>query len=819
MNVIKTIVQLSAYSSAMIISVMLLKAVFKNKIHLKLIIFLWMLVLLRLIIPFTASSPIHLDSLFELNKQSDESDVGAADVEIVENQMLDNDSLSENAELNFEDAYAATDGQQSNETTATFWNNIIKYIKSTAFWTYMAVIWAAGALIISAVNIINYIRFNRLIKGSSEARSFEIGHAVNKIKSMLKIKGEVKVIVSRHVESPVTFRIFNPVIILPLCFINRISKEKLHMILLHEFCHIKRKDIFYNVLWMAAKTIHWFNPLVWAAYSNYAEDVELLCDELVNSYLNKEQSFIYSQSLIDVIRLSKNQVNLPAAMSFCKDKSKLRKRVENMLNPKKKLKAAGGISLLTAAIMIVACFTTACQPTPQHAIEAAYVAEIGTETQAEIEAENGVQAETETQTLEENADTLKITDEIYNETETIRIDIDADVVPMSEQAVTIAQLEIYNFTDAEMERMVKVFFGGDVTYYDYLTSTKADYAQNIAFLQERLTLDDDELIVLYEEKDITDVDEIKAHINKVIGELEALEALAPENGEVIEKFERRPDEWGGFYADVDYGGNYLGYVSYSMPLAGRDTFSCKSAKDIPNINSVSISFSVDYENPEFEVSRGNAQDLIDRMEIEGVKLGDIFMAISGEDRYYVFCFERSVGERTIDYSFQDGAYTDDNEVAQTLAYEEIEVWTLDGEPVNFYWRNPHKVTEIINENADVQVDYNYALGLAVNEIFAKYAYIDDYDMGKVVYVHITGIEFDMVRVKLADTDYYISAPAWKVYGAVYWKDKQDGSNDIGEELSGEIDLSEYVCIAERMGPNIVTVNAMDGSIIDMSKGY
>ncbi len=75
MNIIKTIVQLSAYSSAMIISVMLLKAVFKNKIHLKLIIFLWMIVLLRLIIPFTASSPIHFDSLFELNKQSDESNV------------------------------------------------------------------------------------------------------------------------------------------------------------------------------------------------------------------------------------------------------------------------------------------------------------------------------------------------------------------------------------------------------------------------------------------------------------------------------------------------------------------------------------------------------------------------------------------------------------------------------------------------------------------------------------------------------------------------------------------------------------------------
>lgn len=33
------------------------------------------------------------------------------------------------------------------------------------------------------------------------------------------------------------------------------------------------------------------------------------------------------------------------------------------------------------------------------------------------------------------------------------------------------------------------------------------------------------------------------------------------------------------------------------------------------------------------------------------------------------------------------------------------------------------------------------------------------------------------------------------------------------------DLSEYVSLTENTGPNIITVNALDGSIIDMQKGY
>ncbi|MBN2880252.1 MAG: hypothetical protein JXN65_11560 [Clostridia bacterium] len=334
-------------------------------------------------------------------------------------------------------------------------------------------------------------------------------------------------------------------------------------------------------------------------------------------------------------------------------------------------------------------------------------------------------------------------------------------------------------------------------------------------------MDDNELLVLYEDKDITDVDEIKAHINKVIEELKTRAASAPEKSDVIEKFESRTEKWGGFYAKVDYGQDHMGYVSYDEPFAGRETFFCSAYTDMGN--DLAVSFDVDTDAEDFDAAKSNAQDLITRMGIEGVRLGDIHTLSNEGNLYYVFCFERIVGERTIDYSFDDGGYTDDYEATITVPYEKIEVWMNGTELAKFYWRNPHRVIDIVNDNAAVQIDYFKALELGINQIYAKYAYLQNPERTEEVLVTITSIEFDMVRLKEKDSEYYISVPAWKIYGDAYEKRTQemiDYLTELSEEdTNSNIDISEYISLTQYTGPNIVTVNALDGSIIDMGKGY
>ncbi|MCK5129806.1 MAG: hypothetical protein KAQ68_08135, partial [Clostridiales bacterium] len=135
---------------------------------------------------------------------------------------------------------------------------------------------------------------------------------------------------------------------------------KLSCILLHELCHVKRYDLLKNYIWLVAKTIYWFNPLVHIAYKNYIENIEVVCDERVIKSLEPNDQCEYTQSLLDVMRLIKKQNELPLTVSFCKNKSTIKRRVLNIMKPAKKSKTVMLITILLACVLIVTCFTTAC---------------------------------------------------------------------------------------------------------------------------------------------------------------------------------------------------------------------------------------------------------------------------------------------------------------------------------------------------------------------------------------------------------------------------------------------------------------------------
>lgn len=111
-----------------------------------------------------------------------------------------------------------------------------------------------------------------------------------------------------------------------------------------------------------AAILYWFNPLVAYAHSKYINDTELHCDTLVLRAFKDDKCRLYSQSLLDVVKLSNGVIKLPIALSFCEDRSNLRKRVENMIKPTKKLKGVSIAAIFSAAIISIACFTTACLP-------------------------------------------------------------------------------------------------------------------------------------------------------------------------------------------------------------------------------------------------------------------------------------------------------------------------------------------------------------------------------------------------------------------------------------------------------------------------
>jgi|GEM_PF-3600065 len=359
--------EVTIISSIMILIIISFKAIFKNKVDIKITQMLWILLLARLIVPITFSSPVHLDSFVKLPGNSP----GTAEINLNEPALQQPSNITEqevvlpDVDMQAEqpaDAYTVVNDEKQGIEEAS----IFDFFKSIKLTTCLFYLWILGALFVFIKKSISGVKFKSLIKLEDKNRYIEI------------FGTKVKIVVSKFINTPATFGLINPVVLIPKRLVGKVDEKQLQLIMLHEVTHIKRKDILFNYLWLLAKSIYWFNPLVWFAYTQYAGDIEIACDEMVVKNISEEDRYQYSLSLLEVIKLSKPRIASQIGMGLCEDKSKLRKRVETMLKPTKKLKSVSVFAIAIALVMAAGCFTTACMPA-----DTAETAEMLTKTENE----------------------------------------------------------------------------------------------------------------------------------------------------------------------------------------------------------------------------------------------------------------------------------------------------------------------------------------------------------------------------------------------------------------------------------------------------
>lgn len=141
-----------------------------------------------------------------------------------------------------------------------------------------AVLWLAGALTIMVYGIAAYGRLRVTLKGAEREEGFR------------------RVYRTDRVGMPFVCGLVRPRIYLPFA----LGEEEKPYILLHEQIHIKRGDPFWRALGYAALCIHWFNPLVWAAFYLSGQDMEMSCDEAVVGRMGSNVRKDYCASLLSL---------------------------------------------------------------------------------------------------------------------------------------------------------------------------------------------------------------------------------------------------------------------------------------------------------------------------------------------------------------------------------------------------------------------------------------------------------------------------------------------------------------------------------------
>lgn len=149
--------------------------------------------------------------------------------------------------------------------------------------------------------------------------------------------------------TPFVFGIFRPRIYLP----EDLGAQEERYILLHEEIHIRRRDPLFRALAWLALCLHWFNPLVWAAFHISGRDMEMACDEAVLQKLGLSVKKEYSASLLSFASGQRGFQGMPLAFG----ESDTGSRIRNILRyrrPKKLLSVVGVILCGTLALWLLA---------------------------------------------------------------------------------------------------------------------------------------------------------------------------------------------------------------------------------------------------------------------------------------------------------------------------------------------------------------------------------------------------------------------------------------------------------------------------------
>ncbi len=210
----------------------------------------------------------------------------------------------------------------------------------------VAFVWLIGSLLFILLHLISYLHYkNQVMKRGTIIKDVRILRQLSELKRELNISGAVHVVEYSEAGSPMILGFWKPVLVLPE---EKYSPEELFFIFKHELVHLKRGDVYFKLLFVAANAFHWFNPLIWIMHKEAVVDMELSCDERVTQGTDYELRKAYTETLLST--LHKNCSRRTAlSTQFYGGKQIMKKRFKNILlkNGKK-----NGIAILICTIVL-----------------------------------------------------------------------------------------------------------------------------------------------------------------------------------------------------------------------------------------------------------------------------------------------------------------------------------------------------------------------------------------------------------------------------------------------------------------------------------
>ena len=167
--------------------------------------------------------------------------------------------------------------------------------------------WLTGMALLLLCSVVSLLRLRRRLVGA--------------------VRLEDNIYLADYIPSPFVMGLFRPKIYLP----STLTETERGYILRHEQYHLRRRDHVVKLLSFLALCVHWFNPLVWAAFILAGKDMEMSCDEAVVRELGEDIRADYSASLLSLATGRRIVAGMPLAFG----EGDTGGRIRNLLNWKR----------------------------------------------------------------------------------------------------------------------------------------------------------------------------------------------------------------------------------------------------------------------------------------------------------------------------------------------------------------------------------------------------------------------------------------------------------------------------------------------------
>ncbi len=793
-NAFMYVLEYSFYAAMIAFVVFIIRALLAKRFPAMFSYALWGIVLIRLLIPVSLPLP----TIFDFSKAQESQGTQTPDEsEIVTVGLQDIDYNGQTATDNTQNLSQNIKSESNTNPTAS---------KRTQQYTFdpsllLGTMWLLGAAALLSRTAILYLYTSRRLK---DAVPLDCHDLAKECAAMVGVHCVQDICISAQFQAPVLFGILRPRIILPVSAID-MSKTQLKHVLLHEMVHKKRGDMWLKALWTVVLYVNWFNPILWFADPLYSRDMERACDEHVIRLLGLDSKKAYAISLLNVALNMNQNTTSDKALAFAK--GNVKRRIEGVLSLKRFSKAMTALSL---AIVLCLCVVmiAACQPTPEEPV----VIGKADDTLESALAATAAPITNPTQTENTNEATHMVVTEHWTDSTASKlttVNIDADVIVPNVMSYPVFEVSPLVVDQPLAEKFVNYVAQDAKEIYNGDKNSKESLEEGIVWLQNKIAqtkagnLDPDDEMTIEER-----LAQLEAQLEEHEKEYAKVLAQGETSGEPLDYtfeqelgFPERTEVC--FTADMNDGSSRLvrfercndgGGPKFSLiAVMDVDEFQERKGKPVST-----------------EKARETALEVVNSLEI-----GEFALAAEKKNNL----FNELVFYRLFDgipvtainasQGNSSGVCTEEELTYNFVLWQEsLCIYVNDTGVILIDWTSPCNVTRTVNENVALKPIEE------IKEIFKQQILYNVYEAdGNEDIIKIDEVRLGYMAIpEKGDISNYRLIPVWDFIGPT-WSDEEYAAitnPQYLEEGSSQIPNEDI---------SYLTINAIDGSIIDRNLGY